>query len=132
MKWKPGQSGNPKGRKVNKIVEQFRKTTESQLDAVIQSMIDAAKAGDTSAAKLLLDRCIPPFKPIQPTTAFPLDGDSLTAQAQAVLAAVSTGAIAISDAKQLIDSLATLARILEIDELEKRIAALEDRRHEAL
>ncbi len=125
LKWKPGQSGNPKGRKSNPIAERFRKATEGQLDAVIEAMLKAAQEGDTSAAKLILERCIPPFKPVAPTTAFKLDGDSLTAKAQAILAAVAAGAIAISDAKQLIDALALLAKVAEFDELERRVAALE-------
>lgn len=125
MTWKSGQSGNPAGRRANPIAERFRQATEPQLDAVIEAMLTAAKSGDTSAAKLILDRCIPPFKPVQPTTAFKLDGDSLTAKAQAILAAVAAGLIAISDAKQLIDAIGSLARITEFDELERRVAALE-------
>lgn len=127
MAWKPGTSGNPAGRKANPISERFRQATESQMDAVIEAMITAAKAGDTSAAKLLIDRCIPPFKPVQPTSAFPLDGDSLTAKAEAILAAVANGALAVQDAKALIDSIAALARITETEQLERRIAALENK-----
>jgi len=123
--WKPGQSGNPKGRKANPIAERFRKATEGQLDAVITAMLTAAKSGDTGAARLVLERCIPPYKPVAPTTAFPLDGDSLKEKAESILAAVAAGAIAISDAKALIDSLGALAKITEFDELERRVAALE-------
>ncbi len=125
MKWKPGQSGNPKGRKANPIAERFRKATDGQLDAVIDAMLTAAKSGDTSAAKLILERCIPPFKPVAPTTAFPLSGDGLTERAESILAAVAAGSIAISDAKALIDAIGSLAKITEIDELERRVAALE-------
>ncbi len=125
MAWPKGKSGNPRGRPAHPLAERFRGVVEPRLDEIITAMIDAAANGDAQAAKLLLDRCIPPFKPVQPTTAFPLDGDSLTAKAESILAAVASGLIAISDAKQLIDALALLAKITEIDELEKRVAALE-------
>jgi hypothetical protein len=123
--WKKGESGNPHGRPAHPLAERFRGVVEPRLDEIITAMVDAASNGDAQAAKLLLDRCIPPFKPVQPTTAFKLDGDSLTAKAQAILAAVAAGLIAISDAKALIDSLGALARITEFDELERRVAALE-------
>lgn len=131
MGWKKGESGNPCGRPANPISERFRTAAGSQLDAVIEAMIVAAKAGDTAAAKILLDRCIPPFKPIQPTTPFTMAGDSLTAQAQAVLAAVAAGTLAPADGKALIDAIGSLARITEIDELEKRVKELEDHRNES-
>lgn len=125
MTWKSGQSGNPAGRRANPIAERFRKATEEQLDAVIEAMLKAAQEGDTAAAKLLLDRCIPPYKPVAPTTAFPLSGDGLTERAESILAAVAAGTLAPADGKALIDSIGSLARIAEIDDLEKRVAALE-------
>lgn len=132
MGWEKGTSGNPRGRPPHPVAARFRGVVEPQMDAVIAAMLTAAKSGDVQAARLLIERIIPALKPIPPTTPFRLDGDSLTAQAQAVLAAVAGGSIAVPDAKALIDSLATLARITEIDELEKRITALEKGRHENL
>lgn len=132
MKWKPGESGNPKGRTANPISERFRLAAGSQLEAVIEAMIVAAKKGDSSAAKILLDRCIPPFKPMARTEAFPISGQSLTERAESILNAVSAGTLAPADGKALIDSLATLARITETDELERRVEALEKAKHETL
>lgn len=128
MAWPKGKSGNPRGRPAHPLAERFRGVVEPHLDEIIAAMIDAAANGDAQAAKLLLDRVLPTFKPVQPTTAFKLDGDSLTAKAEAILAAVAAGAIAISDAKALIDAIGSLARIAEVDELERRIAALEGAR----
>ena len=125
MAWKKGESGNPHGRPAHPLAERFRGVVEPRLDEIITAMVDAAANGDAQAAKLLMDRVLPTFKPVAPTTAFKLDGDSLTAKAQAILAAVAAGAIAISDAKALIDAIGSLAKITEIDELERRIAALE-------
>ena len=125
MGWEKGVSGNPRGRPANAMAERFRKAVEPRLDEVIKAMVEAAAKGDTAAAKLLLDRVLPTFRPVQPTTTFPLFGDCLTERAESILAAVAAGAIAISDAKALIDAIGSLAKITEIDELERRIAALE-------
>ncbi len=62
------------------------------MDEVIQVMVTAAKAGDVGAAKLLLDRCLPALKPVQPATVFPLTGDSLTEHALQIAASASPGA----------------------------------------
>jgi len=104
--WKKGESGNPHGRPAHPLAERFRGVVEPRLDEIITAMVDAAANGDAQAAKLLMDRVLPTFKPVAQATAFKLDGDSLTAKAQAILAAVAAGLIAISDAKQLIDALA--------------------------
>ena len=125
MAWPKGKSGNPRGRPAHPLAERFRGVVEPRLDEIITAMIDAAANGDAQAAKLLLDRVLPTFRPVQPTTTFPLFGDCLTERAESILAAVAAGAIAISDAKALIDSLGALAKITEFDELERRVAALE-------
>ncbi len=125
MAWKKGESGNPHGRPAHPLAERFRGVVEPRLDEIITAMVDAAANGDAQAAKLLLDRCIPPYKPVAPTTAFPLSGDGLTERAESILAAVAAGTLAPADGKALIDSIGSLARIAEIDDLEKRVAALE-------
>ena len=50
---------------------------------------------------------------------------SLTDQGRAVLAAVAAGELAPSQGAALIGALGTMAKIHEVDELERRIAALE-------
>jgi hypothetical protein len=54
-----------------------------------------------------------------------LTGDTLTDQGRAVLSAVSAGALAPSQGSQLIAAIGALARVAEIDELERRLSALE-------
>jgi hypothetical protein len=132
MAWPKGKSGNPRGRPAHPVAERFRGVVEPRLDEIITAMIDAAANGDAQAAKLLLDRVLPPFRPAAMPTAFQITGNTLTEKAESILAAVSAGSIAVTDAKQLIDAIGSLARITEIDELEKRISALEQGRHENL
>lgn len=125
MAWKKGVSGNPNGRPAHPLAEQFRETLEPRLDEVIKAMIDAAANGDAQAAKLLLDRVLPPFKPIPRTEAFPISGQSLTEKAESILNAVSAGILPPLEGKALIDSLIGISKLVEIEELEHRISVLE-------
>lgn len=127
MGWEKGVSGNPRGRPANAMAERFRKAVEPRLDEVIKAMVEAAAKGDTAAAKLLLDRVLPPLKPAQPATAFPMDGQSLAERAESILAAIAAGTLAPTDGKGLIDAMSALARLIELDDIERRIAALEER-----
>ena len=128
MGWKKGQSGNPQGRPAHPLAEQFREALEPRLDEVIKAMIDAAANGDAQAAKLLLDRCLPAFKPVPRTEAFPISGQSLTEKAESILNAVSAGILPPLEGKGLIDSLIGISKLVEIEELERRIAVLENKR----
>ena len=66
-----------------------------------------------------------------PTTDAPIQIDALkpaealTAQGQAVLAALADGQLSTSDAVHMLQAIAQQTRIVEADELERRVAALE-------
>ena len=126
-RWVAGQSGNPKGRKkgVGEVTK-LRESIACHLPEIIALMVEKAKAGDAQAARLLLDRVLPTLKPIEQfvTLSLPV-GEGLTAQGDAVIAAVSNGKLAPSQGAQLLTALGSLARIKEIDELDKRITQLE-------
>lgn len=133
MPFKKGQSGNPKGRPRGSINrDQLRESVAKDLPDILRAMATAAKGGDTTAARLLLDRVLPPLKamdspaPLAPSHA-PAD---LAGTAAAVLAALTSGEATPDQAASLASVLASLARVREITNLEQRIAALEDRTHE--
>ena len=126
--WKPGQSGNPKGRpagtgEVGKLRAAIAKRVPDLLDAMMARALD----GDVGAARLLLERAIAPLKAIEPTQALALPDGTLTAQGRAVLRSVADGVLAPSQGAALLGAIGTLARVTELDELESRIAALEAR-----
>ena len=126
-RWKAGESGNPKGRTPGTgEVAKLRDSIAKHLPAIITQLVTKAKAGDAQAARLLLERVLPPMKPIEQAVALSLpDGEGITGQGRAIVQAVADGTLAPGQGAQLLAGLGSLARIVEIDELEKRIALLE-------
>ena len=124
--WKPGQSGNPKGRPPGAgEVAKLRAAIAGQVPAILQSLTAAALAGDVQAARLLLERTLPALKPAEQAQALHLPDGTLTAQGRAVLAAVAAGELAPGQGAALLGAIGTLARVAEVDELARRIEALE-------
>lgn len=124
--WKKGQSGNPKGKKPGTgELQRLRAAIGEHVPEIIQRLVDAAKDGDTQAARLILERVLPPIKASEQTQTINLPDGSLTDQGRAVLLAVAAGEIAPSQGAALLSSIAGLARVAEVDELVRRIDALE-------
>ncbi len=126
-RWKPGVSGNPKGKTPGSgELQKLRATIARHVPSILEQLVTAAKSGDVQAARLILERILPPVKAIEQAVALQLpEGGTLTAQAAAVLSAAAAGALAPGQAAQLIAALGTVARIAEVDELTARITALE-------
>jgi hypothetical protein len=124
--WKPGQSGNPAGRPPGQsAITRLRAQLEPDAPQILETMVAAAKGGDVQAARLILERILPPFKPTEQAMELALEGKTLTDKGRAVLGAVSAGELAPGQGSQLIAAIGTLARVAEIDDLERRIAELE-------
>lgn len=126
-KWKPGKSGNPSGRKPGTgEVAKLRESIAAHLPEIITQLVAKAKEGDTQAARLLLERALPSLKPIEQPVALSLpDDEGITAQGVAIVQAVAAGMLAPGQGAALLTGLGSLARIKEIDELERRITLLE-------
>lgn len=130
-KFKKGESGNPAGRpRGTGQVAALRKAIAEDLPEIIDAVVAQAQSGDVGAAKLLLDRVLPVLKPIdQPVV---LAGDlsgTLAEQGFAVIRSMGQGTVSPDEAKTLLAALAAQARIVELADLEKRIAALEEAEH---
>lgn len=126
-KWKTGESGNPKGRPPGSgEIAQLRNSIAAHIPEIIEKLVFQAKSGDTQAARLLLERVCPPLKPMEQAIALLPAGKSLTAQGVAIVEAVAAGILAPGQAAGLLAGLGTLARIKELDELERRITQLEE------
>ncbi len=124
--WKPGQSGNPAGRKPGTgEVAQIRASIAERVPELLAAMMTKALEGDVGAARLLLERSVAPLKAAEQTQALTLPDGTLTEQGRAVLASVAAGQLAPGQGAALVSAIGTLARVAEIDELAKRIEKLE-------
>lgn len=132
-KWKPGESGNPRGKAPGTLGDagKLRRAIGEKLPAIIDKLTQQALDGDTGAAKLLLDRCLPPLRPVDTAAQLPT-AEGLTgigAAAHAVLAGLTAGQTTPAEASTMANALAALARVDETTELAQRVAALEAQRN---
>ena len=116
--------GRPPGRGV---VAELRDKLAQDVDKVIAKVREQALAGDPQSIRILLDRVVPALRPIELPAPIAMPAGDLTQQAQAVIQAAAAGELAPGQATQLLQGLGALAKIIEIDDLAKRIKALEDK-----
>jgi hypothetical protein len=127
MKWQTGQSGNPGGRKPGSgKIDKLRAALAKELPEVLEALVAQAKAGDTGAIKLILERTVPALRPVDAVAPLnlPVDG-GLADQGRAVLAALAVGHLPANQAAGILQGLGNLAKLVELDELDKRVTALE-------
>lgn len=127
-RFKPGNPGRPKGSR-HKTTLAMMALLEGEAEAITRTCIDAAKAGDMTAIRLVLERLLPPVKERPVRLSLP-DVSSATGVAEAqgaILQAVAAGEILPGEATALTGIVESRRRAIETAELEARIAALEDK-----
>lgn len=130
--FEPGQSGNPSGRpRGSGTTATLRADIAKHVPEIITKLVEQAKAGDTKAARLLIERVCPALKPVEAATTVPITGESFTDQGRSALQAMAAGQLSVSQAAQLINALSGMAKLTQMDELERRLAALEQERKES-
>jgi hypothetical protein len=125
--WKPGQSGNPVGKRPGTgKIDKLRAVLAKELPEVLDALVAKAKEGDTGAIKLILERTVPALRPADAAAPLnlPVDG-GLADQGRAVMAALAAGHLPVSQATIILQALSGLARLVEVDELTRRIEILE-------
>jgi hypothetical protein len=124
MGFKPGQSGNPGGRPRGGVnLTRLRKQINTS--EILKVVEQAAMSGDMTAARLLLERSLPALRPVDTPVVLP-PGDDLADIGRSILAAVSSGTLTPVEGSTLMGGLSQLARVIEVDELAKRVEALEN------
>jgi hypothetical protein len=92
---------------------------------LVAKAVQMAKAGDTAALRICLDRLIPPAKAKDDPVALPAMDGSLADSARIVVTALASGDLTPEEAGTILHALASQARVVEVDEIERRIEALE-------
>lgn len=126
--FKPGQSGNPDGRPKgakNKRTK-YQKMLEDGAEDAIKQVVKKAKDGDMTAIRLIVERVSPPVKARGEPLSLVITGDTFEEQAQAVFDALNDGKLSSEELTAVMGAIIQRAKLAEIDELERRIAALEE------
>lgn len=92
---------------------------------LVAKAVEMALAGDASALRICIDRLIPPAKARDDPVSLPFEAGTLSEKGQAVLDAMGKGEIAPDVATAVLQGIAAQVRIVEADEIERRLAALE-------
>lgn len=126
--FQPGNPGRPKGarNKLNVLMDEMRLENGK---AVADAMIQKAKDGDVSAAKLLMDRWFPAQRSRTVSVDLPeikTVADLVPAH-DALMSAVADEQITPDEASTLAGILESRRRAIETTELEQRISALESK-----
>ena len=129
MRFQKGQSGNPAGKPKgakDKRTE-LRALLEPHADALVAKAVSLALDGDTTALRICLERLIAPMKAIDAPLDIPTLQGSIGEQGRAVIEALSCGYLTPDQAATLMQALSAQARIMEVDDLNCRVTALEQR-----
>lgn len=126
-----GVSGNPSGKKpgtrnhASRLVETMM---AGDVEEITQKVISAAKSGDLTAARIVLDRISPPRKDNPITLDLPkLETASDAVQAMGlIMTSVAQGEISPSEAATLTDLVSSFTKTLELSEFEQRLNKLEE------
>jgi hypothetical protein len=130
MKWKPGQSGNPSGRKPgsrNKATLVALALMEGDAEKITRKIVNAAIEGDMTAARLVLERLVPPARERPVSVVLPETGNAegIASAQEAVLQALASGELLPGEANTLSSIIENRRKAIETRELEQRITALE-------
>jgi hypothetical protein len=121
-----GNTGKPRGTR-HKATQAVLALLEGEGEALTRKAIEMALAGDSVALRLCLDRIAPPRKDIPVQFALPhmATAQDAAQAAAGVLQAVSLGELTPLEATQIMGLIDGFRKVLELSELEARVAALE-------
>jgi hypothetical protein len=127
-----GQSGNPAGKqpgtrhRVTVLAEQLM---ADDAEGVVRKVIEAAMAGDMTAARLILDRLVPPRRgrPVALSLPEVIKASDVPAALAAVLVGMGSGELTPDEATAVSAVIEVQRRAIETAELDARLRALEER-----
>lgn len=129
-KWVKGmKSPNPAGRPPGSTAQTILlKRMLENADGIVDMLIAKAMEGDTNSASLILSRIMPSIKAQSQRVAFDFDHTApVSQQVEQVIAAIADGSVPADIGRQIVDAISSLSSIRANEELEARIAALEEK-----
>ena len=135
-RFQKGKSGNAAGKPVgarNKATMAVLALMATGAEEITKAVINAAKGGDLSAARLVLERLAPPMRerPVSIDLPDTATGEGISQAQQAILEAVGAGELLPGEGQSLAGLVEGRRKALETLELERRIAVLEERNGKA-
>jgi hypothetical protein len=128
--FEPGQSGNPSGRPEGSrhaTTLAVEKLLEGEAEEIGRKAVELAKSGDTVALRLCLERIAPVRKGRPITLSLPSMSTSadVTTALAAIMAQMAEGEITPDEAAVAASVIETKRKALETEELDRRVAVLE-------
>ncbi|EYD75007.1 hypothetical protein Rumeso_03431 [Rubellimicrobium mesophilum DSM 19309] len=124
----PGNPGKPQGAR-HRTTQAVQALLDGEAEALTRRAVERALEGDTTALRLCLERIAPTRK--DPVVVFDLppmqSAADATQAAGAVLAAVASGDLTPAEGAHVMALVETYRRTFETTDLERRIAALEEK-----
>jgi hypothetical protein len=127
--FKPGNPGRPPGSK-NKVTQIVEQLAEGQAEQVMQKVLEQALGGDVASQRMILDRVCPPRKGQPVNVVMPPINTSqdLLAAIASIWTAVGEGRLTPDEASALSIVVDRTVQAIELHDITKRIAALEEAR----
>src|SRR6516162_4307408 len=130
--FKPGQSGNPAGKKPgtrNRATRALEELLEGEAEALTRKAIELALGGDMTALRLCLDRILPARKDRPVSFEMPAIENAADARmaSAALLAAVAVGSLTPSEAAEVGKLVDAYLKAIEVTEVLARLEKLEQK-----
>jgi hypothetical protein len=125
-----GKSGNPSGKPKgarHRTTLAVERLLEGEAEEIGRKAIELAKAGDTVALRLCLERIAPVRKgsPISLTLPIMLTPADVTTAMSAIISQMAEGEITPDEAAVAASVIETKRKVLETEELDRRLLAIE-------
>ena len=128
MVWKKGESGNIHGRPKGVVGRstEIRNAIADNADALVAKVVQMALDGDSTALRICIERLCPALRPKDAPVVLAMSAKGpLADQGRAILSEMAQGIITPTEANTLLGALASQAKLIESDELTRRVEALE-------